>query len=318
MNAAWLRRKQALLLASSFLLSALLIHPIQRRIDARYSQDKRIFDLLYFASPAVVKKMALGYDGLLADIYWMRAIQYYGRREEAARRAVRYGNLASLLDITTMLDPDLIDAYRFGGFFLAEDDPLGAGQPLEAIKLLDKGIVVHPQEWRLHFDKGFVNFWRLRDYRKAGEVWLAASRLSTAPYWMEGLAAMGLSKSGAVETARALWERQYQESERADIKDNARNHLLSMDMDQTRWTLEFFVERYRKRFGRRPETLEGLVLVRFLKQVPKDPSDVPFVYNPETGEVRVSLRTGTKYLRRPPYDYRHQFMEKLAQKFGPE
>ncbi|MBI4475188.1 MAG: hypothetical protein HY646_21165 [Acidobacteria bacterium] len=316
MNAAWHRRKQVLLLASSFLLSALLIHPIQQRIDARYSQDARIFDLLYFASPTVVKRMALGYDGLLADIYWMRAIQYYGRRQEAARRAVRYGNLASLLDITTTLDPDLIDAYRFGGSFLAEDDPVGAGQPMDAIKLLDKGIVVHPQEWRLHFDKGFVNFWQLRDFRKAGEVWLAASRLPSAPYWMEGLAATGHSKRGAVETARALWERQYQESERADIKENARNHLLSMEMDETRWTLEFFVEKYRKRFERRPETLEGLVRPGFLKQIPKDPSGVPFVYYPETGEVRVSLRTGTKYLRRPPYDYREQFMEKLAQQYG--
>jgi hypothetical protein len=37
-------------------------------------------------SPALVKKMALGFDNLPADFYWMRAIQYYGRRDKADKR----------------------------------------------------------------------------------------------------------------------------------------------------------------------------------------------------------------------------------------
>ena len=61
--------------------------------------------------------MALGYDRLLADFYWMRTIQYYGRRDEADKRPVRYKNLPTLLDITTTLDPDLMDAYRVGSRF---------------------------------------------------------------------------------------------------------------------------------------------------------------------------------------------------------
>src|SRR3974377_2183287 len=129
----------------------------------RLGQQSMFSYELYFGSPAAVKKIALGYDGLVADVYWMGTIQYYGRREEAARRQVRYKNLGRLLDITTTLDPDLLDAYHAGSCFLAEADPVGAGQPYEAIKLLDKGISRHPQEWQLFFDRGFVHFWFTKD-----------------------------------------------------------------------------------------------------------------------------------------------------------
>src|SRR5947207_8255973 len=84
-------------------ISAALIKPVQDRLDDRVGKSTKVLDLLYFGSPTAVKRLALGYDGLLADVYWMRAIQYYGRREEAQRRPVLYGNLAALLDITTTL-----------------------------------------------------------------------------------------------------------------------------------------------------------------------------------------------------------------------
>ena len=74
-----------------------------------------------------------------------------------------------------------MDAYRVGAIFLADPDPIGAGQPHEALKLLDKGIRAHPQDWRLYYDKGFIYYSFLQDYRAAGETWLAASRLSSAP-----------------------------------------------------------------------------------------------------------------------------------------
>ena len=31
----------------------------------------------------VVRALSLGYSDLLADLYWMRAVQYYGRQKNA-------------------------------------------------------------------------------------------------------------------------------------------------------------------------------------------------------------------------------------------
>ena len=73
-------------------------------------------EVLYISSPKLLKRLSLGYDGLLADVYWTRAVQYYGGSHH--EKTARYELLAPLLNITTQLDPHLIPAYQFGGTFL--------------------------------------------------------------------------------------------------------------------------------------------------------------------------------------------------------
>ncbi len=294
----------------AWLAAAAMIKPVQDRVASRLSLDATIPDQLYFTSPQVVQKLSMGYESLLADLYWLRAIQYYGRRDEADRRTVRYKNLGLFLDMATTLDPDMMEAYRAGSTFLAEKEPVGAGQPDQALRLLDKGIAAHPQHWQLQLDKGFVYFWYLQDYRSAGETWLAAGRLASAPPWMEGLAAMALSKGGAIEAAKSLWLRQYQESPRADIKENARNHLLSLKVSEDLWTLEFLIGKFRERHGNFPAELQDLAPETRLPFATSDPLGTPYSYERETGRVGLDPKTGVRFLA-VPEDYRSVFMEKL-------
>ncbi|MGA2263398.1 MAG: hypothetical protein ABSH28_18430 [Acidobacteriota bacterium] len=266
------------LLVAACLAAAWLIRTAQDQIDARQNRSLVDPDVLYFSSPRAVKALALGYDGLIADVYWMRAIQYYGRRDEAARRQVRYKNLPALLDIVTTLDPRMLDVYRAGSIFLAEPEPLGAGEPLEALRLLYKGVSLRPLEWPLRFDQGFVYYLYLKDYRRAGQAWLEASRVEGAPPWMEGLAAHGLSQGGDVETARYLWRRQLEGSARADVRD------------------------------------EDLVRAGFLDHVPLDPSGVPYQYNSATGAVTLSSASRVRYLEMPD-NYRKTIKDNLARTF---
>jgi tetratricopeptide (TPR) repeat protein len=305
----WVQRKW--LLGAACLIAALLVKPVQDRIDAHLNRASIDPDLLYFSSPAAVKAVAVGYDGLLADVYWMRAIQYYGRRAEAARRQVKYKNLPALLDIVTTLDSKMLDVYRAGSIFLAEPDPIGAGQPMAAVALLDKGISQLPGDWRLWFDKGFVYFWYLRDFKRAGEVWLGACSVAGSPPWMEALAARALSQGGEIETAKDLWRHQLEGSAREDVKENARNHLASIQVDEDIWTLEFFVEKYAAIHGASPARLEELVRAGFLIYVPKDPSGVSYQYDPSAGAVRLSAESKVHYLALP-YNYRESFRERLA------
>ncbi len=292
------------------LICAILIKPMQDHLELRRGESPPDPDILFFNSPAAIKKMALGYDNLLADFYWMRAIQYYGRREEAEKRPIRYKNLSTFLDITTTLDPDILDAYRAGSSFLSEPDPVGAGQPEEGIKLLDKGIRFHPLEWRLLFDKGFIYFWHLKDFRSAGKIWLSASGLPQAPHWIEGLAAMALSKGGAIETARALWQRQYEESDRADVRKNAGNHLISLQVAEELWTLEFLVEAFQKRTGALPRSLEELVRSQPGRYSTVDPLGTPYQYNPKTGILSLSPQSKVRYLE-VPASYKELLRKKM-------
>jgi hypothetical protein len=283
-----------------FLLCAALIKPAQDRLESRLGGPAQEPDLLYFNSPAMVKRMALGYDLFLADFYWMRTIQYYGRRDEADKRAVRYKNLSTLLNITTTLNPDLVDAYRAGSLFLAEADPIGAGQPQEALKLLDKGIRARPNDWRLYQDKGFIYYWFLGDYKASGETWHIGSRIADAPHWLEPLAAMSLSKGGSFEMAVALWQRQYQESKRADVKENARNHLISFAVARDVWRLEFLLQKYRAKNNSLPRTLQELVRGKEEKYSIVDPLGWPYDYDPQTGFIWLSAASKVTYIQVPP------------------
>src|SRR5262249_6292581 len=92
---------------------------------ARMRTHVSLGEVLHTLLPKVLKRLSLGYDGLLADIYWTRAVQYFGNKHNIG--AEDFNLLAPLLDITTTLDPHLIVAYEYGTNFLAPPPPNGAG-----------------------------------------------------------------------------------------------------------------------------------------------------------------------------------------------
>src|SRR4029077_18589150 len=97
--------------------------PLLRRLD-QIRAGAALQEVLYISSPKALKKMSLGYDGLLADIYWTRAVQYFGGKHHEG--AQHFDLLAPLLEITTTLDPHLLVAYEYGANFLAPKGPNGA------------------------------------------------------------------------------------------------------------------------------------------------------------------------------------------------
>ena len=49
----------------------------------------------------MLKRLSLGYEGLLADIYWTRAVQYFGSQH--VHKSEDYRLLYPLLDLTATL-----------------------------------------------------------------------------------------------------------------------------------------------------------------------------------------------------------------------
>src|SRR5438105_5763007 len=114
-------------------------------------------DSMYLRSGRALRHMTITLNALAADMYWIRAIQYYGgikRRlnadpalPPAAIAAAEYDQLYPMLDMTTSLDPRFKIAYRFGAVFLAEAYPNGPGRPDLAVRLLEKGLREEPDKW---------------------------------------------------------------------------------------------------------------------------------------------------------------------------
>src|SRR5437763_1669302 len=124
-------------------------------------------DIVYISSPKLLKRLSLGYDGLLADVYWTRAVQYYGGKHHTG--GGRYELLWPLLNITTQLDPHLIPAYEFGATFLSQKQSNDTAGSAKAIELVEYGIQNNPDNWRLYYDLGYI-YYDLKDYHGAADA----------------------------------------------------------------------------------------------------------------------------------------------------
>jgi tetratricopeptide (TPR) repeat protein len=246
---------------------------VLRRVD-QIRPQATLEEVLYISSPKVLKRASLGYEGLLADIYWTRAVQYFGSRHYNS--ATNYNLLAPLLEITTALDPHLVPAYHFGASFLAPAPPGGAGQPDRAIQLMQYGIQNNPNDWHLYYDLGFVYYMDLKNYAKASQAFDQGSQVPGSHPFLKLLAAQMAAHAGEYETSRMLWTATYESTQDSLIRQNAIDHLRALKVDEDVTNLQAAVTRFGERTGRLPSSLPELLAAEGLRGVPVDPDGNPY------------------------------------------
>jgi len=265
------------LVAVPLLLSA--IAGLQTRIDPEMDSIAPQKDDLLLRSPSAIQKMSLGYDSLLADIYWTRAVQYYGAR--FATKGATFPLLWPLLEITTTLDPHLIIAYRFGAFFLAESGTGGPGRPDLAVELVRQGIASNPDEWLLNVDLGFLYYWRLKDYQSSASAFLDGSNKPKAPPWMKMMAARVAQKGGSLETARMIWSEIYESTTDPKIRERALDTLRGLKALEDESKLNELADEYQRHFGHYPASVNALRSSGLIAAIPVDPDGYPYIFGPD-------------------------------------
>ena len=125
-----------------------LLPAVQGRIDQRLGEFRAQEEVLYVWSGEKLRRLASGFEDFLADIYWLRTVQYFGGQRRFSHEK-RFELLEPLTDVTTALDPRLEIAYRYGAIFLSEAWPIGAGRPQAGVALLQRGAEANPGAWRL-------------------------------------------------------------------------------------------------------------------------------------------------------------------------
>ncbi len=280
MTPSWLqsRRKELTrLVCGCMVVSGLLaLYPLQQSIDReRGGSGSRREEILFLPSGVMLRRLSGGYSGLLAAVYWTRAVQYYGRRRLA--HAQGFPLLGTLLSITTDLDPHLLIAYRFGSLFLAGKLPDGAGSPDQAIHLLRRGIVANPDYWRLWEDLGFIYYWDLKDYPRAAEAFRLGSERPGALPWMRALAASVAAQGGEIQTSRFLWLEIAHAAGNESIRRSAELHLAALDVQEALDKLDGLLSAYRQKEGREARSIQDLIAGGYLRGFPLDPSGEPFI-----------------------------------------
>lgn len=242
--------------------------------------------ILYVRSGEAAKRLALDFDALWADVYWIRAIQHYGGERLASARDRKYELLFPLVDLTTTLDPYFTIAYRFGAIFLSEAAPGGPGRPDQAIALLRKGYAAQPGKWQYLHDIGFVYYWHYRDFKTAAMWFERAADLPDSPTWLRPLAASVLGAGNDRASARFLWN-QILQSEEEWLKRTAERSLRQLDALDAIDQLQAIARRFPPPPGQ-PYSWESLVRRGILRGIPADPAGTPFDIDAATGAVSLS------------------------------
>jgi hypothetical protein len=280
-------------LVATVSLAALLLAAavqVQAARERAYPPVDVTEDSLGVSSASAVRRLTGAYNTLFADVYWIRAILYYGGTKRkidavgagqgilaeppAALAADAFPVLYPLLDITTTLDPRFNIAYRFGSVFLAEPYPRGADRPDLAVALLEKGLKERPDKWQYLQDIGFVYYWFRHDYLTAGAWFQKAADVPGAPSWLRPLAATTLAQGGDRASSRAIWTAILQAAETDWLSKEAQRRLIQLQALDMIDELQRALDDYARRTGTKPEW-RTLVGSRLLPGIPVDPTGTP-------------------------------------------
>lgn len=262
-----MRRAVTATAGAIFLLCATASVLFLQQLD-RVRSGATLQEFLYISSPKLLKRVSLGYEGLLADVYWTRAVQYYGGIHH--KGGGRYELLWPLLNITTQLDSHIIPAYEYGATFLSAKPPGGAGIPQKAIQLMQYGISHNPDVWHLYYDLGYI-YYDQKDYPHAAEAFEQGSRVPNAHPFLKVLAAQMAQHGGELQTAQMLWSSVLETTHDKYIRENAIWHLRAVKVGMDVTELERLVGIYRQKFGHNPSSFSEMARAGLIGGIPIDP-----------------------------------------------
>lgn len=269
---------------------------LARMVDARRPvPDLTVADESLYLNAKTAKRLSLGFNGLAADWYWMRSLQYVGRKILAVDENVAIDDLgelnlkllAPLLENATTLDPEFLDPYEYAAVVLPAIDVQ------EAIRLTRKGIDANPDAWRLYQHLGYI-YWQQGDYAAAAEVYGRGVQLPGAPAWMGAMKARMAAEGGSRATARDIYRHMFEQSADESVKDMARRRLMQLDSWDERDALRKVLSVYKVRTGRCPSNWRDVEqMLRALRApldasgAPLDPSGAPYVLQTATCNVEL-------------------------------
>jgi tetratricopeptide (TPR) repeat protein len=249
-----------------------------------------------------LKGFAFGMEGLIADWYWFRALQYIGDKmvsrpdiklDVEDLTAFNPRLLFPLLENATDLDPHFIEAYSYGAIVLPAIDKE------RAVAFASKGIANNPNEWRLYQHLGYI-YWKLERYDKAAETYELGAAIPGSSTFMKLMAASMKFEGGSRSTARSVYRQMLAESAEEAVRITADRRLKELDWLDERDAIDAVLNDFRERYGRCANSFSEVASALFQVTLPEgrqfridarrrlvDPTDAPYVLDKENCRVKL-------------------------------
>ncbi len=276
-------RKPFRFLALALLFGNILL--MQRRLDQALDQMKK--EGAYHLRPpnaAAVKVASIGYSDLVADAYWIQAIQYAGTMFKLHRPAA---DLVPTVDFITDLDPQFEFPYIFLGSILAFEGFNGPG--IEGV--LKKGRRALPQSWKIAFYLGFTQYYLLQKYQEAADNLDDAADLTgfnTYALLASRIRAEGGKPELSIVFLQHILERTEEPGYRRSLEQRIKELVVLVQLE----FLNQKLDRYRQLAGRPAATWPDLDRAGVLRlaEMPVHPLGGTYAIDRQTGRAVSSIK----------------------------
>jgi hypothetical protein len=205
---------------------------------------------------------------LLADYYWLAAIQATGKANSEAE----YRDVADYAQLVTDLDPDFAYVYQFGGTMA----PYNRGRETwvntrESTALFEKGVARFPNSVILRTLLAYNYSVFHKEYARAAHILEETARLPGSPRYLSLLATRLYAQAGAFEAASAFADQFAATAEDPETRAAFEHRKQEIALERILQGLDREVTVFRERMGRLPNSLQELVSSGALSALPKDP-----------------------------------------------
>jgi hypothetical protein len=243
--------------------------------------------------PDRARVSALGFDSVVADYYWLMAVQAVGG--SVGGHDLPVDHLGRLIDVVTTVDPWVDHAYRFAALWLTDDEE----SVRHANRLLLRGVAHHPTDWRNRYHLGFNHFFYLEENQRAADWLESAIPLKGSPRYLGPLVARLRLERGGLETAAAFLRELARSSDDEYARAEYEKSLDEIQVERAARFLDTARDEYGRRFGVDITRVEDLLagpnpVLRVLPRAHPHLDGWAWVLNPESGEI-VSSFYGSRY-----------------------
>jgi hypothetical protein len=238
----------------------------------------------YVLPSSVVKNFSFGFDNILADLYWIKAIQDFSIWNGTDDFYVQeYENIATL-------DPKFSYPYLLGILTFTSrstSDKNASTSTLEKIEPVTQiGIKNLPDNWEIPFYIG-TGFQLIKNAEKSLPYLKIASSRESSPELVKKAYRTYLKNTltGKSASGQDLVKTIYETTTSETTKKILEKGVKANDLKEI---LELIAQEYKKKYGVFPSSVHDLITRKMLRVGPELENEFKITFNKYTGEITVT------------------------------
>lgn len=257
---------------AGYTLSAVKINDFRKRLPPELVRREATM-----VNPNFLKIISGEFQELLADYLLLKANIINGGEPEKMTDE-DWNAVYILYKLSIELDPRFFQT----AYYIQGNIAWRKGMAAKAIELLKKSAEFRTWDWRSLWYIGFDYAYLLNNKREGAAYFLKAGEKPNAPDFFNILAARLTQTGGDTLASIAMLKAMYKDTDNEQYKKVLEKRIAA---HTGAYQLEQAIAVFKKKFGRRPDSLEELVQTKIIDEMPLNPFADTYYYDAKTGRV---------------------------------